>query len=171
MQVRGRQFSNWWLFLLLPLFVAIAPFLLILLLVGSSLAGAILGPPAIWNRPWHTPSPKDLVGQYVESERHGGPAWPYPIAQLEFHQDGTMIVRDLPLQSGTETCLLSGSGTWKGPGVWQKVDLIVNSTKAGSTCGTGYYSILELAGHSKPYNLYWAFGDADSGTGVWLKGN
>lgn len=80
-----------------------------------------------------------------------------------------MTVRDLPVEFGTETCLLTGSGTWKGPKEWQKVDLLVDSTVAGSTCQTGSYSILELAGHAKPYDLYWAFGDPDSGKGLWLK--
>jgi hypothetical protein len=81
-----------------------------------------------------------------------------------------MIVRDLPSQFGEKTCNLVGTGKWKGPDNEQGSDLVYTATaKAPDICQSGPYSGFELAGHSKPYSLYWILGDPDSGTGVWLK--
>jgi hypothetical protein len=169
MRVFGRQVSKWWLLLLLPILIVGSPVLLMLFFAGNHLAGAIVGPPAIWNRPIHTPSQDELVGRYVESERHWDRPKAGPNAALELRSDGTMAVSALPNDSITSTCILSGSGTWS-PGYDQRIDLFVTSDRSPGTCESGgYSSFLDIAGRSKPYSLYWVLGDPDSGTGVWLK--
>ncbi len=169
MQVFGRPISKWWLILLVPVLVVGAPMLLILFFAANNLARAIIGPPAIWNRPRHTPLREDLIGRYVESERHWDRAKTGPDAVLELKSDGTMRVRALPNDSITSTCTLSGSGRWTGPDENQHLDLMVTSDNAPASCESGSYSFLEIAGRSKPYDLYWVLGDPDSGTGVWMR--
>jgi len=166
MRVFGRQISKWWL---LPSgLIVCSPLLLPLFFAANNFAGAIVGPPAIWDVPFRHPSQDDLVGRYVESERHGYSEYAGP-AVLELKSDGTMTVNDLPQDSGTNTCTLSGSGSWRAPG-GQEVGLDFNSDGAPGICKSGWYaSSLEVAGHSKSYKLYWVLGDPDSGTGIWLK--
>jgi hypothetical protein len=79
-----------------------------------------------------------------------------------------MHVENLPME-WPDNCTLSGDGTWSVPDD-QKIDLILVSTLAGENglCKAGSYEFIQLAGHSRPYKLYWVVGDPDSGTGVWL---
>jgi hypothetical protein len=171
MRVLGRRFSNWWLLLLVPvLLVVLLPVPAFMsLLIGSHMLAAIVGPPAIWNMPLHAPVRADLVGRYVESERH----WYGPKAQtraaLELRSDGTMTVNDLPVDFASSTCTLSGIGTWTGPDTDRHLHLVLPSNESGDACQSGDYPLVEIAGHSKPYELYWVLGDPDEGTGVWLK--
>jgi hypothetical protein len=169
MRVFGKQFSNWWLLLILPSLIICAPFLLILFFAANNFAGAIIGPPAIWNRTWNSPPRADLIGKYVESERHWDQPGPYSRVALELRADGSMSVSALPNDSITSTCILSGTGTWRGPDADQKLDLVYTSDGAVGSCKSDSYPFLELAGHSKPYELYWVLGDPDSGTGIWLR--
>jgi hypothetical protein len=81
--------------------------------------------------------------------------------------DGLMMVANLPADFGTSTCTLSGTGSWKAPDD-DGLRLTLISDQRPSSCPSGTYGGLELAGHSKPYRLYWIVGDPDSGTGVWF---
>jgi hypothetical protein len=169
MRIGGKSFSNWWLLLLIPLFTVSGPLLLSLFFIGNHIAGVILGPPAIWNRPWQTPPPSDLVGRYTESERQWNETSPHSKAHLEFRADRTMIVSDLPSDDGENTCLLTGTGRWEGPDTERRLNLIFTPVReASGVCRAGAYFGFELAGHTKPYSLYWILGDPDSGTGVWF---
>jgi hypothetical protein len=171
-RIRGKSFSNWWLLLVIPLLAVSGPLLLSLLFVGNDLAGVILGPPAIWDRPWHSPPGQDLVGRYSESERLWDETSPYAKAQLELRSDGTMIVNDLPSEFGEQTCTLTGIGTWEGPDTRRTLNLIfIPARDSSGICPADTYSGFELAGHTKPYSLYWILGDPDSGTGVWFARN
>jgi hypothetical protein len=135
--------------------------------MANNLAGALFGPPATWNRPWQTPPRKDLVGNYMESERHLDDSSPPAVASLTLQADGSMTVGNLPANFGTSTCTLSGTGNWKGPDD-DGIRLMVISDQHPGSCQSGSYAGLELAGHSRPYRLYWIVGDPDSGTSVWL---
>jgi hypothetical protein len=168
MQVFGKRISNWWLLSLPPILIVVFPALLMLFFMGNNLAGAIFGPPAIWNRPQHTPPRMDLVGRYSESGRHWDHPSTLPPASLTLNADGSMIVANLPFEDDT-VCTLSGKGTWHGPDEDQKIDLILTSDGSTGSCKSDSYSFFELSGRSKPYTLYWVLGDPDSGTGVWLK--
>lgn len=169
MHIFGKRLSNWWLLLIVPVLIISSPLLLLGYFAANNLAGAIIGPPAIWNRTWHSPPRNDLVGEYVESERH----WDHPStnarATIELEADGSMSVSSLPDDNVTSTCILSGTGTWRGPDDDQQIDLVLTSDGTAESCKSGSYSFLELVGHSKPYELYWVLGDPDSGTGIWLK--
>lgn len=168
MRIFGRQLSNWWLLLLPPTLVVTLPALLMLFFMGNNLAGAIFGPPAIWNRPRHTPARADLVGNYSESERHLDTTIGKLPATLTLNADGSMSVTNLPFEDGEDSCILSGRGTWSGPNEAQQIQLTISSVGPTGSCKSGFYPAFELAGHSKPYTLYWVVGDPDSGTGVWL---
>lgn len=171
MRLRGRRVSQWWLLLFIPILIISAPSLLIGFFAANNLAGAIFGPPAIWNRTWRTPANSDLVGTYVESERHWSEDVPHASATLVLDGNGAMTVRDLPSEFGTETCIITGTGQWRlsSRSGEQRIDLIYTADKAiVNVCRSGYYGGPELAGHSKPYSLYWVLGDPDSGTGLWL---
>jgi hypothetical protein len=166
MRAFGRQISKWWL---VPVLIVCSPVLLTFFLLGNNLAGAIFGPPAIWDVPYHHPSQDDLAGKYVEKERHWDRAKTGPDALFELKRDGTMTVRDLPADFGMSQCVLSGFGTWRTSG-GQDIGLDFTSDGAPGICESGWYaSALEVAGHSKPYRLYWVLGDPDSGTGIWFK--
>ena len=169
MQIFGKRVSKWWLLLLVSFLLLSSPLLLILFFAGNNLAGAIIGPPAIWNHPWHSPPRQDLIGRYTESERH----WDRPKggseAVLELRSDGSMHVSSLPVDGVTSSCVLSGAGRWTGPDEDQRLDLIVATDESHSSCESGTYSYLEVVGHSTPYGLYWVLGDPDSGTGIWFK--
>ena len=99
MHLLGKQISKWWLALLVPLLLCSLPFLLILFFAANNLAGALLGPPAIWNRPWHTPSREDVVGSYIETERHWDHAETKSKATLVLKEHGAMLVSELPMDS------------------------------------------------------------------------
>jgi hypothetical protein len=93
-------------------------------------------------------------------------------AQLELRTDGTMVVNDLPSDRGGTTCVLTGTGKWEGPDTERRVNFMLAPGGASSCVfSAGAYSGFELAGHKKPYSLYWTLGDPDSGTGVWLTRN
>lgn len=172
MQLFGRQLSNWWLLLIPPLLILAQPLLLMMFFMGNGLAGAIIGPPAIWNRTWHSPPRSDVVGKYLESGRHlHDQGNELPAANLTLESDGSMAVANLPLEFGETSCSLSGEGSWTGPDYDQQIGLNVTSNGAAGSCESGSYSFLELAGHSKPYKLYWVVGDPDSGYGIWLQRN
>ena len=139
------------------------------LFAGNNFIGAIIGPPAVWERTHHSPPREDIVGRYKESKRTWDQAKSGPDAMLELRGDGSMAVEALPEDSITSTCILSGTGQWEGPNEDQMLYLVVNSNGAPGSCRSGSYGPLELAGHSKPYGLYWVLGDPDSGTGIWFK--
>ena len=136
--------------------------------MANNFAGAMFGPPAIWNRPWQIPPREDLVGNYMESERHLDDSSPPAAASLTLQADGSMAVANLPANFGASNCTLSGTGSWKGPDDVGIRLTVVSDLNPGS-CQSGSYAGLELAGHSKPYHLYWIVGDPDSGTGVWFR--
>jgi hypothetical protein len=162
MRIFGKQVSKWWLLAILPVLVVASPFLLILFFGANNLAGAIVGPPAIWNRPSTSPPRADLVGMYFESKRREDTPSYNPHSSVTLGADGTMEVDGLP----SDSCTLSGTGRWTGPDDEQRIDLILVTSKGD--CKPGSYSAFELSGHAKPYRLYWVIGDPDSGTGVWL---
>ena len=169
MQAFGKRISNWWLLALVPLAVGALPALLMGYFMANNLAGALFGPPAIWNRTWHNPPRQDVVGSYLESERHLDDTAPSSAASLILEANGLMTVASLPIDFGQITCTLSGTGSWRGPDENQQIDLTVVSDKNPGSCESGSYGSLELAGHSKPYRLYWTVGDPDSGPGVWFR--
>jgi hypothetical protein len=168
MRFFGRQVSKWWLLLLPPIVMLGVLALPLMFFAGNNLAGAIIGPPAIWNRPSQTPARADLVGRYVETKRTWDREENGIKAMLELKSDGTMTVRALPDDRITSLCTLSGSGKWKADG--QVIDLDFNSEGTPGTCESGNMGgNPQIAGRSKPYELYWILGDPDSGTGIWLK--
>ena len=169
MRLFGRTISKWWLLLVIPLVVVGAPVLLPFFFIGNGLIGGLVGPPAIWNRSWHTASREDLIGRYVESERHWDRVKTGADSVLELRSDGTISVAALPDDSITSSCTLSGGGRWSSPDEWNKFSLEVVSDNSPDSCPSGSYSLIEVVGRSKPYDLYWVLGDPDSGTGVWLK--
>jgi hypothetical protein len=169
MKIRGRQISNWWLLLFGALLLLASPLLLMGFFMSNNLAGAIFGPPAIWNRPSKPPSTGDIAGSYRESERHWQDHATTTRATLSLNSDGTMTVTNLPDSNGETGCILSGKGTWSEPDGESKVVLFIQQNDSVATCKTGGYGSFEIAGHSKPYSLYWVLGDPDSGEGVWLK--
>ena len=171
MRILGRQSSNWWLLSIPPLLFVAAPALLMLFFLGNNLAGAVFGPPAIWNRTWHSPPRLDIVGEYSESERHLDHDNGRPPARLTLGADGSMIVNNLPFEFGTDSCILTGKGSWSGPNEEQEIDLNVVSDGSPGSCASDSYSFLQLAGHSRPYRFYWVVGDPDSGTGIWFHKN
>ena|SRR5579863_2906722 len=168
MQIFGRQVSNGWLLLIPPLLILASPLLMMMFFMGNNLAGAIIGPPAIWNRTWHSPPRSDVEGEYSESGRHLDQGIQLPAASLSLESDGSMTVANLRYEFGETSCTLSGKGGWSGPDGEQRIGLNVISDGAAGSCGSDFYSGLELAGHSKPYKLYWVVGDPDSGNGIWL---
>jgi hypothetical protein len=105
MQLFGRRVSKWWLLLLPPLLLLASPLLMMGLFLGNDLAGAVFGPPAIWNRPWHDVPRSDVVGAYAESKRqpHGEGT-----ARFVLKRDGSMTVMNLPYEFATNACVLSG---------------------------------------------------------------
>ena len=135
--------------------------------MANNLMGALFGPPAVWNRPWQVPPREDLVGQYMESERHLNESRPPAAASLTLQADGSMTVANLPAEFGPSTCTLSGRGSWAGP-YDDGVHVTVISDEHSGSCPSGPYGLV-LAGRSKPYRLYWIVGDPDSGTGVWFR--
>jgi hypothetical protein len=115
MQAFGKKFSKWSLLGLIPVVVLCMPMLLMGFFMANDFAGAVFGPPAIWNRPWQVPPRKDLAGVYMESERHLDDSSSSAAASLTLQADGSMTVANLPATFGTSTCTLSGEGSWKGP--------------------------------------------------------
>jgi hypothetical protein len=88
----GKRFSNWWSLALVPIALIASPILLMGFFMANNLAGAMFGPPAIWNRPWQTPSRNDLVGTYMELERPLDDNGPPGSASLTLQADGSMTV-------------------------------------------------------------------------------
>ena len=170
MRVFGKHISAWWLLLAVPLLVLGAPVLLMGFFAANNLAGAVFGPPAIWERPTNTPAYQDIVGEYQETTRrtrndrlHGTPA------SLTLRADGSMVVEGLPYEFYPNTCTISGTGRWEGPhGDEQQIYLFVTSKEGTGLCASGEYAMLEITGRSNPYGLYWIIGDPDSGNGVRL---
>ena len=169
MQALGRHISKWWLLLLVPVVLLGIPFLLLEFIVGSHIVGGVFGPPAIWERTRRSPPRGDLVGAYIEVERHWDHSKTGPNASLQLRSDGSMSVHTLPLDDGMHVCMLSGTGKWEGPRGDQELDLDLISDGAPDSCKSGNYGSLQLAGNSTPYRLYWVLSDPDSGTGIWLK--
>jgi hypothetical protein len=155
--------------LAVPLLVLSAPVLLMGFFAANNFAGAIFGPPAIWERPTNTPAYQDIVGEYQETARqtedqaHGNPA------SLTLRADGTMVVEGLPYEFYPKTCTITGIGRWEGPrGDYQQIYLVVTSKEGPGLCASGGYGGLEVTGRSNPYSLYWIIGDPDTGYGVRL---
>lgn len=157
MRLLGRQVSRLWLLLLVFGALLCLPLLLVVLLAVDRIAGGILGPPPIWNRPLHSPDYRDLVGHYIERKRNWDHEQLAPAAVLDLHSDGTIQVTDLPQDSGAETCNLSGRGRWSRSYSQddQALDLVITKIDSGGTCEVGSYSLLEISGRSAPYALYW----------------
>jgi len=168
MRIFGKQRSKWWL-LSIPLAILLSPALLMLFFMGNNLAGAIFGPPAIWNRPTHPPSHTDVAGLYKESGRRSEQSAPYKPATLALNIDGSMTVTSLQTDTGFKTCILSGHGSWSGPDDNNVLDLVVQSDGLPGSCESDQYAFMQIASRSRPYRLYWILGDPDSGTGIWLK--
>ena len=168
MRVFGKTFSNWWLLAIVPVVLVALPVLLMGFFMANNLAGAMFGPPAIWSHPWKVPPRADIVGNYVEYERHLDDKKASALASLTLNADGSMSVSNLPADFGTLTCTLSGTGSWKGPDD-DGIGITVASDLKPGSCQSGSYEGIEVAGHSHPYRLYWIVGDPDSGTGVWLR--
>jgi hypothetical protein len=140
-----------------------------LFFMGNNLAGAVFGPPAIWDRPWNPPKHSDLIGVYSGPSPRIENGIEMPSAHLALKADGSIAVTGLPYEFTNDSCVLSGTGTWRGPDSSSMIDLeLVSDDEAGS-CKSSGYSFLEVTGLAKPHNLYWVVGDPDSGTGVWLK--
>ena len=77
---------------------------------GKQSRCALLGPPAIWSRPWEVPPRSELVGNYTEFKRQLDNNTPPASASLTLQPDGSMIVANLPADFGTASCILSGKG-------------------------------------------------------------
>jgi hypothetical protein len=155
--------------LAIPILILGAPVLLMGFFAANNLAGAILGPPAMWERPSSTPPNQDIAGEYQESFRQTGDQTHGKAASLTLWADGTMAVDGLPYEFYPKTCTVSGTGRWNGPdGEDQQIYLVVTSKDGPGVCASGEYPGLEVTGRSKPYGLYWVIGDPDSGTGVRL---
>ena len=154
---------------MVPLLVSCVPLLLGGFFAANNLAGAILGPPAIWERPRNTPSYQDIVGEYQQTARRTDDDTRGNPASLTLLADGTMVVENLPYEFYPNTCTISGTGRWEGPhGDNQQIYLIVTSKEGPGLCASGGYAGLEVTGRSKPYSLYWVIDDPDSGYGVRL---
>ena len=169
MQLISRNISKWWLLLFALVVLLGIPILLSGLIVGGHIVGGILGPPAIWERTRHSPQRIDLVGTYMEAERHWDHSKIGQNATLELRPNGSMSVHALPLDNGMHVCMLSGTGKWEGPRGDQELDLDLISDGAPDSCKSGNYGSLELAGNARPYRLYWVLSDPDSGMGIWFK--
>jgi hypothetical protein len=151
-----------------------SPVFLMLFFMGNNLAGALFGPPAIWNRPWNSPQRSDQFGTYQETDRNlERTIESKQPASITLLTDGSMIVSSLPSQSELTTCTLSAKGFWGGP-YDGTIDIRFPPDKTVpdggvATCDKTSYSSLQLTGRSKPYGLYMSVGDPDSGTGIWFK--
>jgi hypothetical protein len=168
-RIFGKQISAWWMLLAIPIFILGAPVLLMGFFAANNLAGAILGPPAIWERPSSTPPHQDIVGEYQEIARQTEDQTHGNAASLALRADGTMVVDGLPYEFYPKTCTISGTKRWSGPdGDDQRIYLVVTSKEGRGVCASGQYPGLEVTGRSKPYGLYWVIGDPDSGTDVRL---
>lgn len=169
MRILGPSISAWWLLLLVPLCVVSLPVLVILFFAANNFASAILGPPALWNRPWNSPARAALIGRYSESERRWS-EMSSPPAALELRSDGSASAWNLPSEVALRTCVISGAGSWSGPNQEGQIRIDFPKSVTTGACQvaeTGYAS-LALAGHSQPYSLYLVIGDPDSGTGIWF---
>ena len=135
MKILRWRFSNWWLVVLVPIAIISVPMLLLGLIVGGHLVGAIVGPLAIWNRPLNPPVRTEIVGTYHEVKRNWQESLGSPSATLRFNDDGTMAVTNLPQYDGIKSCILSASGTWRiSPDDNSGVDLTVLKTDGATTC-------------------------------------
>jgi hypothetical protein len=174
MRVFGRDMSKWWLIAIATLFLMACPALLMLFFMGNNLAGALFGPPAIWNRPWNSPQRSDLFGSYKETDRNlERTIESKQPASITLLADGSVIVSSLPSQSELTTCTLSAKGFWGGS-YDGKINIRflpdkTTSDGAVATCEKTSCWSLQLTGRSKPYGLYMSVGDPDSGTGIWFK--
>jgi hypothetical protein len=149
--------------LAVPILILAAPLLLMGFFAANNLAGAILGPPAIWERPSSIPAHLDIVGDYHETRRTAAQA-EVNRASLSLKDDRTMVVDELPYEFYPKTCTLSGTGRWSGPdGEDQQIYLVITSKERPGVYVPGEYAGLEITGRSKPYGLYWVIGDPDSG--------
>lgn len=73
------------------------------------------------------------------------------------------------LSADEETCTLTGTGPWEERAGDGMLTLHFRPVRGNAELrAPGTYSGIELAGHTKPYSLYWILGDPDSGTGLWL---
>ena len=169
MRILERSISAWWLLLFVPLFIVSLPVLLILFFAANNFAGAIFGPPALWNRPWHSPAPEALIGRYSESERRWS-EMASPPAALELRSDGSASAWNLPSEVALHTCVISGTGSWRGPDQGGQVRIDFPKSVTADACHVAEpgYASLALAGHSQPYRLYLIIEDPDSGTGIWF---
>jgi hypothetical protein len=116
-----------------------------------------------------------MVGSYHEVKRNWQDGTSGPRATLRLNDDGTMTVTNLPKSDGIENCMLSASGTWRiSPDDDSGIDLTILKTNSSTTCNLeglpyGIAGDFNIAGHRKPYSLYWILGDPDSGEGIWFK--
>jgi hypothetical protein len=175
MKILGRHFSSYWLLLIIPVLAVSLPILLVAMFAASHVVGAIIGPPAIWNRPFASPRSSDLVGSYHETERHWQDGTDSGSASLTLNGDGTMVVTNLPESNGITKCILFASGTWRiERDDDSQIDLTILKVDPMMTCKLeglpyGISGVLNVTGHSQPYSLYWTLGDPDSGEGIWFR--
>jgi hypothetical protein len=171
MRIAARGIPRWWLMLAAAALVLGLPLFLIATSTTHHLSRAVLGPPAIWERPWHTPPIASLTGSYIETSRvvdsNDSPAK----ATLQLHANGSMEAHGL-LLDWPDTCIVSGTGTWATTG-GDRIILYVHADTARNRCDDGSYKALAIAGQSKPYRFYWNVGnpdsvDRDSNEGIWL---
>ena len=134
--------------------------------------GSLFGPPAIWDRPSAVARVEDLAGRYDESSRNLYPSYDGPKAAVELNRDGTMLVSHLPYQQIDQGyCELSGTGYWSGSSDGEHLDLQLVTAEGPNVCPPKRYAALAIAGHKRPFALFWIVSDPDSGTGVWLASN
>jgi hypothetical protein len=138
--------------LAVPLVVLGAPMLLIGFFAANNFAGAILGPPAIWERPKNSVSRQDVVGEYVEISRNTTDQVPSKKATLALRADGTMVVEGLPYEFYPDTCTITGTGTWNGPDDNElKIDLSLTSDGSSGVCppgGINFWSRPDVPSHT-----------------------
>jgi hypothetical protein len=121
---------------------------------------------------------RDVAGSYHETERRWQAGSPSVRATLQLNNDGTMTMNNVPDSADGQTiCLLTGSGRWSISGDDDAgIDLFLEKYDSSATCKIGALpygigGVLSVAGHAKPYSLYWILGDPDSGEGLWLRRN
>jgi hypothetical protein len=64
-----------------------------------------------------------MVGRYSEYSHRVENAIEMPGAHLVLSADGSMIVTGLPYEFISESCVLTGKGTWRGPDFSGMIDL------------------------------------------------
>ena len=88
MRIMKRSISAWWLLFLVPVCILSLPVLLFLFFAANNLAGAIWGPPALWNRPWRSPAPAASLEDTASPNDAGARRRRAPKLRLNFEPMG-----------------------------------------------------------------------------------